>query len=93
MKRRSFLKYVSVLTPVVGAENLVARRRPSASSARDAQPASGGKYQPGRITNEYIHFLAGEKEALQDVPKVLAIDRAAVRAQCFVMLAADPEGP
>ena len=81
MKRRSFLKYVSVLTPVVGAENLVARRRPSASSARDAQPASGGKYQPGRITNEYIHFLAGEKEALQDVPKVLAIDRAAVRAQ------------
>jgi len=72
---------MTALTPMVGAEGLAARRRPIASAGRAGQPASEGSYHPGRITNEYNLFLPGEKEALQNVPKVLAIDRTSVKAQ------------
>lgn len=81
MERRSFLKYLSVLTPVMGAGNLAASHGSAAAAGPGAQPAAKGKYRPGRITNEYTQFLPGEKEALQDVPKVLAFDGATVRAQ------------
>ncbi|HKT13103.1 MAG TPA: hypothetical protein VJW77_14875 [Terriglobia bacterium] len=81
MKRRLFLKYLTALTPMMGAENLAALRPTAASSGPGARLAPGGKYKPGRITNEYVHFLPGEKEALQNVPKVLAIDGATVRTQ------------
>ncbi|MGH7973567.1 MAG: hypothetical protein ACREIC_33030, partial [Limisphaerales bacterium] len=66
---------------MMSAENLAARRGTAASTARAGQPAPKGKYRPGRITNEYTLFLPGEREALQDVPKVLAIDGGTVRAQ------------
>ncbi len=81
MKRRLFLKYLTALTPMMGAESLAARRGTNASAAQAGQPAPEGKYRPGRITNEYTQFLPGEKEALQNVPKVLAIDATGVKAQ------------
>ncbi|HXH48333.1 MAG TPA: hypothetical protein VNM47_03085 [Terriglobia bacterium] len=81
MKRRSFLKYLTALTPIMGAEKLAARHRASASTTHAGQPMPEGKYLPGRITNEYTMFLPGEKEALQSVPTVLAIEEATVRAQ------------
>ncbi|MCL5671647.1 MAG: hypothetical protein M1423_10195 [Acidobacteria bacterium] len=81
MKRRSFLKYLTALTPVIGTENLAARRETVASAAHAGQPLPGEKYRPGRIVNEYSLFLPGEKEALKNVPKVLALDGATVRAQ------------
>ncbi|MEJ2007577.1 MAG: hypothetical protein P8Z30_05360 [Acidobacteriota bacterium] len=83
MKRRSFLKYVTALTPVVGARNLGAdwHSTSSASSGNEGQPASEGPYRPGRIPNEYNLFLPGEKQALQNVPKVLALDDVNVKAQ------------
>lgn len=80
MKRRSFLKYLSALTPVIGAERLAARGR-AATLAHDSKPVSEGDHRPGRITNEYNLLLPGEKEALQSVPKVLAIDGETVKAQ------------
>jgi hypothetical protein len=81
VKRRSFLKYLTALTPIIGAESLAARRGATASTAHAGQPAPEGKYSPGRIANEYTLLLPGEKEALQNVPKVLAIDGATVEAQ------------
>ena len=81
MKRRSFLKYLSALTPVIGAENLVVHRRATAPAPPASQPAPEGNYSPGRIRNEYILFMPGEKEALKNVPKVLAFEGATVRVQ------------
>jgi hypothetical protein len=81
VKRRSFLKYLTALTPMMGAENLAAGRKAAASTGHAGQPAPEGRYRPGRITNEYTLFLPGEKEALQNVPKVLAIEGATVRVQ------------
>ena len=81
MKRRSFLKYVTALTPMMGAETLAAHSGTAPSATGAGQPAPEGKYQPGRITNEYTLFLPGEKEALHDVPKVLAFDATIVNAQ------------
>ncbi len=81
MKRRSFLKYMTALTPMVGAENLAARQHRTSSAGRVGRPASEGSYKPTRIVNEYSLFLPGEKEALQSVPRVLAIDPVSVMAQ------------
>jgi hypothetical protein len=81
VKRRSFLKYITALTPMMGAENLAARRGAATPASHAGPPAPEAKYRPGRITNEYTLFLPGEREALQNVPKVLAIDGATVRAQ------------
>jgi hypothetical protein len=66
---------------MMGAENIAARRGAAASAAHDGQPAPEKKYSPGRIVNEYTLFLPGEKEALQNVPKALAIDATVVKAQ------------
>jgi len=81
VKRRLFLKYLTALTPMMGAETLAARRGTNASATHAGQQAPEGKYRPGRITNEYSLFLPGEKEALQNVPRVVAIEGATVRAQ------------
>ncbi len=81
MKRRSFLKYVTALTPMVGAERLAARQHRLSSAGRVGEPASEGSYAPTRIVNEYSLFLPGEREALQNVPQVLAIDSIKVKAQ------------
>ncbi len=81
MKRRLFLKYLTALTPMMGSESFAARRGTNASATQAGQPAPEGEYRPGRITNEYTQFLPGEKEALQNVPKVLAIEGATVSAQ------------
>jgi hypothetical protein len=81
VKRRSFLKYMTALTPVVGSENLAARRGVATPASHASPRAPEAQHRPGRITNEYTLFLPGEKEALQKVPKVLAVDSATVRAQ------------
>jgi hypothetical protein len=68
------------MTPVIGAENLAARRR-AATPAHDSQQVPEGAHQPGLITNEYNLLLPGEEKALQSVPKVLAIEGETVRVQ------------
>lgn len=81
MERRSFLKYVTALAPVAGAGNLIASSRPVGSPGQAAENAQGNGYRPGRITNEYVHFLPGEKEALAEVPDVLGFGPASVKAK------------
>ena len=66
---------------MVSVENLAARRGIATPASRVGPPAPEAKYRPGRITNDYTLLLPGEKEALKNVPKVLAFDVATVRAQ------------
>ncbi|HEY1963961.1 MAG TPA: twin-arginine translocation signal domain-containing protein, partial [Acidobacteriaceae bacterium] len=66
MDRRDFLKVLSaagVASTFGSAEELLA-----------AQTHPSGSDRPGRIVNEYIAYLPGEREALAEPPTVKAID-------------------
>jgi hypothetical protein len=81
VKRRSFFKYVTALSPIVGARNLAAGQHRAPSAKEKNQSRSKGAYGPGRIPNEYNLFLPGEREALQDTPKALAIGPNRIKVQ------------
>ncbi len=51
----------------------------AASAQGNAQPPAG-TYQPGRVENEYSLFLAGEREALAQVPLVRKLKSTGVEA-------------
>ncbi|HTV55774.1 MAG TPA: hypothetical protein VMI06_12775, partial [Terriglobia bacterium] len=72
--RRSFLKQVSAL-PALGVA--AGREQPNANPPSDASlPA--GRYQPGRIPNEYISWLPGEQQALAQSPRAISIGSEAI---------------
>ncbi|HUZ46197.1 MAG TPA: hypothetical protein VMW54_06130 [Terriglobia bacterium] len=82
MKRRLFLKRMTALPALVGAQGLAA----ALPSAAEQEAAAGGAvpgegHGPGRIANEYALFLPGERKALEDVPKLLAIESGRARVQ------------
>ncbi len=72
MDRRNFLKLLSAAT---AASTLSPAQETFAASSMAA-----GTYRPGRIVNEYIAFLPGERAALADPPKATAIGRRDVMA-------------
>ena len=76
MKRRAFLKRAATL-PLL-AETVRAQEK---TLERANTEAPRGKYTPGRIQNEYSLFLPGEREALQQTPRILEIEDNAVRTQ------------
>ncbi len=85
MKRRCFLKRVAAQT--VGAAALTSQGHSQDRTAATVGPngvrprPSQGRYTPGRIPNEYNLFLPGEREALQDSPRVASLQEGAVTAR------------
>ena len=76
--RRAFLKMISRL-PLVGAAARFGWPEVCRSElARAADPSAND--EPGRIENEYVLFLAGEREALLQSPRVVAIRNESVTA-------------
>jgi hypothetical protein len=76
MKRRTFLKHAATL-PALGAS----LHDVSGASPRAEERLPRGRYRPGRIPNEYSLFLPGEREALQNSPRVTTLGNAAVTAR------------
>ncbi|MGH9396173.1 MAG: hypothetical protein ACRD18_04910 [Terriglobia bacterium] len=82
MRRRSFLKR-AVSLPALGA----ASRLASGAALPPVNEVARGSYRPrqvshpGRITNDYSLFLPGERESLQNSPRLLSIRGASVVAQ------------
>ena len=74
MKRRVFLKRAGAL-PLIGAAAAGIREGGYAAGQDKHAPtaAERGRYQPGRIPNEYNLFLPGEREALKHSPKIVEI--------------------
>ena len=76
--RRAFLRILSGL-PLIGAAGRL--RLPDVlRSDRSDQVARAADYAPGRIDNEYVLFLAGEREALLRSPRVEGIGNDSVTA-------------
>jgi len=60
------------------------RKTPDARETRAGRGAASlprGRYQPGRIPNEYDLFLPGERGALKDSPRVASFDGSTVAAR------------
>ncbi len=76
MKRRSFLKRAAAL-PALGAVGQFTAQGHSQEVTAPPQ----GSYNAGRIPNEYNLFLPGEREALQDSPRVASFQEGAVTAR------------
>jgi hypothetical protein len=70
--RREFLKG-AVAVPAVNASNRVEVSKLSASAGGNEREATNVSSSPFRIPNEYSLFLPGEREALDDSPRVHAI--------------------
>jgi hypothetical protein len=76
--RRAFLKMVSAM-PLLG--GLTRIRWPEAPRSEQSEAAVGpGRYETGRIENEYVLFLAGERETLHESPRAIAIENESVTA-------------
>ncbi|MBZ5670555.1 MAG: hypothetical protein LAO04_12595 [Acidobacteriia bacterium] len=80
MKRRSFLQFLSATLPGVWAGAAESAADPS-QAAKPPSVAERGRYQPGRIPNEYSLFLPGEREALKNSPRLLAMGPNFVKAR------------
>ena len=79
MRRRSFLKRAAA-APALGLG--IARKTPGARETPARRGAASlPRYQPGRIPNEYDLFLPGEREALQDSPRVASFEGNTVAAR------------
>ncbi len=60
--------------PAISLPSLLGSQEKRATGkARQTAPLPKGRYRPGRILNEYSLFLPGEREALQQAPRVAAI--------------------
>ncbi len=83
MRRRSFLKRAAA-APALEVALGITRKTPDARETRPGRGAASlprGRYQPGRIPNEYDFFLPGEREALKDFPRVASFEGSTVAAR------------
>ncbi|MGH9535439.1 MAG: twin-arginine translocation signal domain-containing protein [Terriglobales bacterium] len=87
MNRRGFLRGAAAAPALAAAQHAWPQNR-EAGGASASQPAiaaptdlSRGLYRPGRIENDFDRWLPGEREALQQPPRLAGFDGAAVRVQ------------
>src|SRR5579864_163360 len=83
MKRRSFLRQ-TVAIPALSATARMGRSQATEAStpaAVSTHELPRGRYQPGRVPNEYSLLLPGERDALKNPPRVIRIEGRVVTAR------------